>query len=243
MTTTHEARLERVRFFPRQLIGADDLNQEQHYHRQKLRNHNRFLHGWGVVCGLDVRAAGDLGRPWQVRICPGYALTPQGDEIHVGTEALFDLATCLTESADPCAYSRPCPPVIRTVTSPTTIYIAVRSLEFVARPVRVAPIGCGCDDADCEHSRIRDGYDFGCLDQLPSTHEEPLPDCEEICEYNGVVPCPPCPSEEWVVLANVQLPDRGEEISNDHIDVVTDRRILHSTTIVQQLARCICRTL
>src|SRR5215467_13182077 len=87
----HEIGLERVRFFPRQLIGAEDLRLEQEYFRQKLRRHNRFLHGWGVVCGCEVKPAPTAEKPWRVRICPGYVLTPQGDEVMIGSEALFDL--------------------------------------------------------------------------------------------------------------------------------------------------------
>ncbi len=45
------AGLERVHYFPRQLITANDMTAEQDYFRQKQRRHNRFLHGsrGGVV--------------------------------------------------------------------------------------------------------------------------------------------------------------------------------------------------
>src|SRR3954454_17258784 len=102
---------ERVRFFPRQLLAADDLEAEQHYHRQRLREHNRYLHGWGVVCGCDVQPAPVTGKPWQVRICPGYVLAPQGDAISIRHEVLFDVSSSLVQSGDPCAFSRPCPPL------------------------------------------------------------------------------------------------------------------------------------
>jgi hypothetical protein len=192
---SEDATLERVRFFPRQLIAADDLNQEQTYHRQRLRNHNRFLHGWGVVCGCDVRAAGDAKKPWQVRICPGYVLTPQGDEVYISTEAMFDVATCITQSSDPCAFSRPCPPVTLRAKATQTLYLAVRHVECQSRPVRVAPSGCACDDVDCEYSRIRDGYEFCCLSALPASHEETPPSCEELCRPTGVLPCPSNPDD------------------------------------------------
>src|SRR5947209_10205738 len=56
---TTPSTLERVHFFPRQLLTADDMDAEQHYFRQKLRRHTRFLHGWGVVCGCEVKPAYD----------------------------------------------------------------------------------------------------------------------------------------------------------------------------------------
>src|SRR5215471_15459492 len=99
------------RLFDGQLITADDMRSEQEYFREKLRRHNRYLHGWGVVCGCEVKPSPTKDKPFQVVICPGYVITPFGDEIMIGTPALFDLATCLVSSDDPCALAAPCPPV------------------------------------------------------------------------------------------------------------------------------------
>lgn len=230
-------RLERVRYFPRQLIGADDLNQEQRYHRQKLRNHNRFLHGWGVVCGCDVQPVGDVKMPWVLRICRGYIIAPQGDEIWISTEAHFDLTTCLITSEDPCAFSRPCPPLARRALETTTVHLAVRYVECQARPVRVAPVGCGCDDADCEYSRIQDGYEFTCLTELPRTHARVSVDCGQLCERDLIMPCPDCPDDPWVVLATVKLPERGRPVRGI---TFTNRQPLRSTATLQVLTHCLC---
>jgi len=43
-------KLERVKYFNRMLLTADDMRTDQDFVLQKLRRHNRFLHGWGVVC-------------------------------------------------------------------------------------------------------------------------------------------------------------------------------------------------
>jgi hypothetical protein len=45
---------ERPRYYARQLITSDDLTLEQDYFRNRMRLHNRMLHGWGVVCGAQV---------------------------------------------------------------------------------------------------------------------------------------------------------------------------------------------
>jgi hypothetical protein len=45
---------DRLRYFYGQMLHAQDLQQEQAYFREKLKLHNRCLHGWGVVCGLQV---------------------------------------------------------------------------------------------------------------------------------------------------------------------------------------------
>ena len=231
--------LERVRFYPRQLIGADDLTQEQAYFRNKLRRHNRFLHGWGVVCGCEVRAVPTTKAPWQVVICPGYLLTPQGDEVYISSEAWFDLATCLVQSSDPCAFSRPCPPVSLQVEQTRKVYLAVRYIECEGRPQRVAPVGCGCDEADCENSRIYDAYEICCLDSLPASHDLRLPSCRELCR-GGIFPCPTCTDDGWVVIAQVTLPAKvATQVTQGDIDN-RQRKLLYSTTLIQRLAECEC---
>jgi len=48
---------DRLRYFYGQMLHARDLQLEQAYFREKLKLHNRCLHGWGVVCGLEVTPA------------------------------------------------------------------------------------------------------------------------------------------------------------------------------------------
>src|SRR5882672_3777892 len=70
--------LERTRFFARQLVGPTDLTQDQIYFREKMKRHNRMLHGWGVVCGACVtKGQGKC----EVIVQSGYVLGPYGDEI------------------------------------------------------------------------------------------------------------------------------------------------------------------
>src|SRR5258707_14020623 len=44
----------RPRFFPGQVLTDDDLNRLENYVVAKNRLHNRYFHGSGVVCGLEV---------------------------------------------------------------------------------------------------------------------------------------------------------------------------------------------
>ena len=48
---------DRLRYFYGQMLHSRDLQSEQRYFREKLKLHNRCLHGWGVVCGLEVAPA------------------------------------------------------------------------------------------------------------------------------------------------------------------------------------------
>jgi hypothetical protein len=45
---------ERLNYFFGQMLSAADFRTEQSYFREKLKLHNRCLHGYGVVCGLEV---------------------------------------------------------------------------------------------------------------------------------------------------------------------------------------------
>lgn len=80
---------ERVRYFFGMLMGDDDFNQEQTYLLAKARRHNRMVHGWGIVTGLEVSGSGSEGR--QVSVAPGYALDPCGNEISVEESVLVDV--------------------------------------------------------------------------------------------------------------------------------------------------------
>lgn len=68
----------RPRFFAGQLLTEEDLNRLDRYIVEKNKLHNRYLHGWGVVCGLEVFCHPCEG---QVAVKSGYALSPCGDDI------------------------------------------------------------------------------------------------------------------------------------------------------------------
>lgn len=244
---TDAAALERVRYFPRQLLTADDLRLEQEYFREKQRRHNRFLHGWGVACGLDVRADNAAG-PLAVRVCPGYALGPQGDEIYVPAAVTLDLYGCLRPPADPCApVPVPAPPPAKT----TTLVVQIRYAECQSRPVRTLPAGCSCDDTACEYSRVRDSFDVRCAIYTPPTPPKtPPPTLCEIQNGGGTVPgVPPClapPDLCWLDLAIVTIKKAapGTAGSTTLDDTMIDnrvRRLVFSTAMVQeQVIRCCC---
>ena len=236
---TRESGLEQVRFFPGQMLNADDMTQGAEWVRQKLRRLYRHMFGWGIVCGCDVRPPGIDGKAWQVHICPGYLLTPQGDDILIAAEAVFDLAGCFVQSGDPCAFARPCPPIARrTQTTSQVVYLSVRYLECQTRPVRVAPVGCACDDVQCDFSRIREAYEFCCLDSPPAT--PPTYGCDHLCR-GDVLACPDCPPDPaWVLLATITLPlSMDTAITAQNISLA-GRPLLYSTAMLQEMALCAC---
>ena len=74
--------LTRNHFFTGKFLTADDLAQEQSYHRSKHRRHNRLLHGDGIVHGLGVslESSPGGGDP-KVVVSPGLAISPEGEEL------------------------------------------------------------------------------------------------------------------------------------------------------------------
>jgi hypothetical protein len=219
------ASLERTRFFPRQLVTAPDMTQDQTYFLQKLRRHNRLLHGWGVVCGARCKRGKEN---CEVVIEPGYILGPFGDEILIDREATIDVCKQDLDGnvAGPCG--QPTDPWCSNVRvnrrAGDKLYVAVRYAECQDRPVRVVSSGCGCDPADCEYSRIRDGYVIRVLPKLPSTYTDPMQPPEVSGAWNCIEcgrPCPPCPDEPWVILADITL---GAEGSIEFLDCFAHRR-------------------
>ncbi len=45
---------DRIKYFHGQMLGHRDFQREQDFFREKMKLHNRCLHGYGVVCGLEV---------------------------------------------------------------------------------------------------------------------------------------------------------------------------------------------
>lgn len=247
--------LERVRYFCRQLLTADDMTVEQEYFRQKLRRHNHYLHGFGVVCGLAVEPATDATHPWQVRVCPGYAVAPQGDEILVPECVVFDLATG-RQKEEPCAPC-PCPPNQQPGAGQERqkVYLAARYTECSTRPMRVHPAGCACDECACEYSRVRDDFCLAILCELPDCYvkaakieDDWLKKVKaEQAAMGGTnfaavnvrhgLPVPDCLCclDPWVILATILLPaDIKKAITVGDISYI-DRRVLYSESLLQKL--------
>lgn len=198
--------LERTRFYPRQIVTPDDLTQDQIYFRDKMRRHNRLLHGWGLVCGLLVERCGGPDEasldPCRVRITSGYALDPYGNEIVVPDNQVVDL--CKEDLTGALACLPHDDPWCRPIEAPRndTYYLAVRFRERAIKPVH-APTGCSCKDTSCENSRFRDGYEFTLLTDLPNHYAEPCDPYFDPCA--GVDCCPPCPTSGWVIVGTIDM--------------------------------------
>jgi hypothetical protein len=200
-----ETTAEYPRFYPRQIVTADDLTLDQRFSREKARRHSRFLHGWGVVCGatLDYTT-----KPWMIKVRAGYVITPCGDEIVICKDVCFDLRDrCITAppaGQDPCGDVWQPPAAAQ---GAITVFVAIEFSQTQTRPVRVKSAGCGCSDNQCESSRWKDGYRICILDTLPESHQgDPNP----VPVTAGDPPqCPPVIVDPWVVLGAVTVQTDG----------------------------------
>lgn len=191
--------LERVRFYSRQVVTAEDLNAQEDYQRARLRRHNVYLHGFGIVCGLGVTIP---KQGFVISVEAGYALSPCGDEVCVPKAFEWDLEKELVAQL-------PCPP--RDLEGKLLV-VGVRPVDCPTGAVRVAADRCGCDEGRCEFSRIRETYERCARPTLPQPYEireAQLADWKLKVERAGEdpppPPCPPCAEDSCVVLARLQV--------------------------------------
>lgn len=77
----------RLHYFNHQFLDEQDFRDEQHYMVSMRRHHNRLLHSWGVVEGLEVRKSGNR----EIIIEPGFALDQEGRELIVSEPLGYEI--------------------------------------------------------------------------------------------------------------------------------------------------------
>lgn len=118
--------LKRNRFFPGKLLKPEDFELEQNYLREKSKLHNRYLHGFGLVFGLDVSKRGR-----EIVISQGLAIDCQGNEIIV---------------------PEPMKQAVPISDSGTTLFLTISYIEEETDPVPALVHNC----AEMENSRIEE---------------------------------------------------------------------------------------
>ena len=73
----------RPRWSGNRTLTTDDLRAEQAYQRDGQWQHNRMLHGYGIVSGLEVLVEPEGADGARVIVAPGYALDGWGRELVV----------------------------------------------------------------------------------------------------------------------------------------------------------------
>ena len=163
---------QRLRYFHGMLLDDKDFQAEQAYHIRKRRFLNRMLHGWGVVCGLELSGKkGDRS----IDVSSGMALDCCGNEIWVPHRKPIDLLSLLP-CKDKGKKEGEC--IEETPGTPNTYHVGVRYYERPTSPVSVYLPSGSCEERTCENSRVKEGY---CIELVPC-NENPNPQ-----DNNGLI--------------------------------------------------------
>ena len=107
-STCPSIRGKRVRYSTGLVLGLDEFLQEQTYFLEKNRAHARGLHGYGVMCGLDVGSRGDPDP--EIVVAPGIAINPRGQTMMVDQDYCLRVNAWLERRQDEVEAFRGSPP-------------------------------------------------------------------------------------------------------------------------------------
>ena len=224
--------LRRNRYFAGRLLTETDLADEQSYHQGKAKRHNRYLHDYGVVCGLRVvpaRGRDDLA----VVVEPGLAVDAWGREIVVPEPAELDLGGWTAQEQRGPSVQGP------------SVFVVVEYAEAEEGAVPLPAAPPGETGEAMAPSRTVETFRLGLREEAEHSEaggEAPLwevvakalqqgADAERLrkllCERLSQ-PCPPCQADPAVTLARIELPPRGP-LTMEAIDNCSHRRLVLNT--------------
>lgn len=134
------------------LLGVADFDALAANPRGKMRLHNAWLHGEGVVWGYPV-TVDDTSR--ELRVGPGLALDAAGHELYLSFLSCLDLGAWFdTTSADKSANLRVHPD------GSFDAYVVVRYAACLAQPVPAMSSPCGGSANDIAYSRVNEAVEL-----------------------------------------------------------------------------------
>ncbi len=205
--------LTRNRYFAGHLLTAEDLENEQSYFVEKNRQHNRLLHGVGVVCGLEVKAAPE--RSGSVVVSPGIALDCEGRDVLVPKSQIISLD----------GYSG-------------DVYLAIRYKETLTSPSPTLGQAQGI-----AYSKVRESFKFEALMALPEGYVSTYDLLKKSDKKNKLqrifqnhLNCCNNAEDMPIVLAKINI-GRSGRFEDKNIDNIRFRKlILNSSDIALSLA-------
>lgn len=163
----------RVYFSHGLVMGVDEFAQEQLYHLEKNRLHNRGLHGYGTVCGLDVSIESGPAGP-EVSVSPGIAVDPQGREIRVAESQCARLNDWLIRHRDEVIDEFGSPPIGSPSVVERDVMLCYDECQTDGVPVPSGP----CQSLDRTNVASRTVDDFR-LELQPPRDDDPTFNAEE----------------------------------------------------------------
>jgi hypothetical protein len=158
------------------LLGVDDFDTEQGYHRGKIRLHNAWLHGAGVVWGYQVTADMTAG---EVRVGPGLALDGAGRELYLDGEYCVNVGRWYAKNqkdlpADP--------------TKPFDLCLVARFKPCLTRQVPAVAEPCQGSFRDTAYSRLVETVDLYLRLVKPTDPPPPAPPFHRLRAVLGLDP-------------------------------------------------------
>ena len=136
------------------LLGVEDFVTDQSYHRGKMRLHNAWLHGSGVVWGLKVSA--DIARG-ELRVEPGLGLDGFGRELHSDQPQCVNVGRWFAAHRDDAGFTF-------TEAADGTItfdaHIVLRHRACLMRPVPALLDSCAGAQSQTAYSRIQEAFEL-----------------------------------------------------------------------------------
>ncbi|GAA0497733.1 hypothetical protein ACFQ2B_02675 [Streptomyces stramineus] len=129
------------------LLGVADLETVVGHAWAKVRLHNAWLHGGGVVWGFGISVEGPSR---EVQVSPGLAVDGLGRELHLPTLSCLDIAQWLEENRERVT--------MRETPEGDTFdaHVVARFRACLARPVPALVSPCEGADAETAFSRLRE---------------------------------------------------------------------------------------
>ena len=141
------------------LLGVDDFESEQAYHRGKTRLHNAWLHGEGVVWGMAVDApvaeAGSPDLTGELRVHAGLALDEAGRELYLPAAVCVSVPAWYAKHEDDPELAA----VAETAADGTVTfdaYVAARFRACLSRQVPAISEPCVGSGGDTAYSRAQE---------------------------------------------------------------------------------------
>jgi len=204
----------RARYFHGMLMTDRDFREEQIYHNEKRKLLNSMLHGWGVVCGLEVKPTDPVGP--NIIVEPGMALDCHGNEIVICEKQTIDLAEKFCQSTKAKYEEDICAEYRQIIREPATLYVVIKYHENPTDPVPVYAPGGDCEEKTCDYSRTREGFCLEVWDHPPATPPLKTIDSGEAC--TEPYPCPSCcPDPHYILLATISCGARKDGIFSKRI--------------------------
>ena len=227
----------RNHYFHGKLLDVYHFELETAYLNFKRRMLNRLVTGYGVVCGLNVKA--HLHCEDAITVCPGFAIDRAGNEIFVPEEVgpIRIEPYMLSAAIDDDDEAR----------HQANVHVVLCYHECLADPMPVQAGDC-CSQDPCQPGVIREQYRIelrpGCVPPGPGLLIEDVikecpPDYESLhAALVRIVSdhCECCPEDACIPLANmhVHMDDDRRRCRCRHIDIAV-RPIVYNNDLLFQL--------